>query len=67
MLHPKLIGAVAGLAVGVVWVWFGPLNAFFVALFILGGWIIGKFWIGEIDILDAYERFMHSRGKRPRS
>lgn len=66
MLNPKVVGAVAGLVVGVIGVWLGALEAFIVALFILAGWFIGKFWIGEIDLLDAYERFLRSRGKRPR-
>jgi len=42
------------------------LNAFFVGLIMLGGWLIGKFFAGEIDILELYERFMQSKGKRPR-
>ena len=66
MLNPKIIGALIGLAIGVVLVWFGALQAFLVALFILVGWLIGKFWTGEIDILELYERFMIKRGKRPR-
>jgi hypothetical protein len=66
MTNIKLWGALAGLIIGVVWVWFGPLNAFFVVLFVLGGWLIAKFWAGEIDLLDEYERFMRSRGKRPK-
>jgi hypothetical protein len=64
MLNPKVVGAVAGLVIGVIGVWLGALEAFIVALFILAGWFIGKFWIGEIDLLDAYERFLKSRGKR---
>jgi len=66
MLNPKVIGIFIGLAIGVVAIWFGVLNAFLLALFILAGWLIGKFWVGEIDLLDAYERFLTSRGKRPR-
>lgn len=66
MLNPKVIGIVIGLVIGVVLVWLGALNAFFVALFILAGWLIGKFFVGEIDLLDLYERFMISRGRRPR-
>jgi uncharacterized membrane protein len=65
MLNPKIIGAIAGLVLGIVVVCFG-LKAFIVVLFILVGWLIGKFWMGEIDLLDIYERFMRRRGKRPR-
>ncbi len=65
MLNPKIIGAIAGLVLGIVVVCFG-LKAFIVVLFILVGWLIGKFWMGEIDLLDIYERFMRGRGKRPR-
>lgn len=66
MLNPKVIGAFIGLVIGVVAISFGALNAFFLALFILAGWLIGKFWVGEIDLLDVYERFLVSRGRRPR-
>jgi hypothetical protein len=65
-LNEKLIGFIAALVIGVVFVWLGALNAFFVGLIMLGGWLIGKFFAGEIDILDLYERFMQSKGKRPR-
>ncbi len=65
MLNPKTIGAAIGLVIGVVVVWLGPLEAFFLALFIIAGWFIGKFWMGEIDVIDIYERFMRNRGKRP--
>ena len=65
MLNPKIIGAIAGLVLGIVVVCFG-LKAFIVVLFILVGWLIGKFWMGEIHLLDIYERFMRGRGKRPR-
>ncbi|MFC1923964.1 hypothetical protein ACFLXA_01155 [Chloroflexota bacterium] len=58
------IGIIAGLTIGVVFAWLGALNAFFVALFMLAGWIISKLWLGEIDILELYERFMQSRGGR---
>jgi len=57
-----ITGIIAGLAIGVVFAWLGALNAFFVALFMLAGWLVSKFWLGEIDILELYERFMQSRG-----
>jgi uncharacterized membrane protein len=66
MLSPKIIGATIGLVIGVVIVWLGPLEAFLVALFIIAGWFVGKFWMGEIDVIEIYERFMRNRGKRPR-
>ncbi len=66
MLSPKIIGAVIGLVIGVMLLWFGPLKAFLLVLFILAGWFVGKFWMGEIDLIDIYDRFMSSRGKRPR-
>lgn len=66
MLNPKLIGAIAGLVAGVIVVCFGLLKAILVGLFVLAGWFIAKIWMGEIDLLDVYERFMSSRGKRPR-
>jgi len=66
MLNPKIIGAIVGLVFGVIVIWFGFLTAFLLALFILVGWLVGKFWMGEIDLLALYERFMNSRGKRRR-
>ncbi len=66
MFNPKIIGAIVGLGIGGALLWFGPLKAFLLALFILAGWFVGKCWVGEIDLLDTYERFMRSRGKRPR-
>jgi len=67
MLNPKAIGAIGGLVIGLIVVSLGVLEAFIVALFIGAGWLIGKFWMGELDLADLYERFMRSRGKRPRS
>lgn len=66
MLDRKVIGAIAGLVIGVIVICLGVLKAFVVVLFVLAGWFIGKVWTGEIDLLDVYERFMSSRGKRPR-
>ena len=64
MFDSKVVGAIAGLAIGFAFVAFGALNAFFVALFILAGWLVGKFWLGELDILSYYEAFMESRGRK---
>jgi uncharacterized membrane protein len=66
MLNPKIIGAIVGLIFGVIVIWFGFLKAFLLALCILVGWLVGKFWMGEIDLLALYERFMNSRGRRRR-
>ena len=65
-MNQKVIGIIAGLVIGVIFVWLGALNAFFVALFVLAGWVVAKFLSGEIDILELYQRFMESRGRRTR-
>lgn len=64
MLDSKMVGAIAGVAIGFAFVAFGALNAFFVALFILAGWLVGKFWLGELDFLAYYEAFMLTRGRK---
>lgn len=64
IFNPKVVGIVAGLIIGIAFAWFGALNAFFVALFMFAGWLVAKFLTGEIDVLDLYDRFMRSRGKR---
>lgn len=64
LLNLKLIGAVVGLIVGLVVIIAGALDAFILILFIAAGWLIAKFWMGEIDFIDVYERFLRSRGKR---
>ena len=64
ILNPKLIGALIGLVIGIVAVSAGAWEAFIVALFVLAGWLIAKFWMGEIDLVDSYERFLESRGRR---
>lgn len=66
MLNPKAIGAIAGLILGIIVICFGFLKGLVVVLFILAGWFIGKVLMGEIDLLDLYERFIRSRGKGPR-
>lgn len=66
MLNPKLIGAIAGLVAGVIILCFGFLKAILVGLFVLAGWFIAKIWMGEIDLIDVYERFISSRGKGPK-
>jgi uncharacterized membrane protein len=64
MANPKIVSIVVVLVIGVVFVWLGALNAFFVALFVLAGWLIGKFVTREFDVFDLLERFVESRGKR---
>ena len=62
MGNPKRVGAVIGLVIGVVLVWQGALDAFITALFVFGGWLVGKYMSGEIPILDMLlERFISSR------
>ena len=66
MLNPKMIGAIAGLVLGLIVIIFGVLKAILVILFVLAGWFVGKVWTGEIDLRELYERFMSSRGKGQR-
>jgi len=66
MLSPKVIGAIAGLTLGIVLICFGFWKALAVGVFVLAGWFVGKIWMGEIDLQDIYERFRSSRDKRPR-
>jgi hypothetical protein len=64
MGNPKTLGAVVGAVIGVVFVWQGALDAFFAALFILGGWTVGKYISGEIPIVDTLlEHFITSRNR----
>ena len=66
MSNPKALGALMGLAIGVVFVWQGALDAFFTALFILAGWAIGKYLAGEIPVVDILlERFFAGRNREP--
>ncbi len=65
-METRTIGILIGIVIGVVFVWQGALNAFFVALIILAGWIIAKIVTGEIDLLETYERFQEGRPKRRR-
>jgi len=66
MLSPKTIGAIGGLVFGLIVVTVGFLEALLVALFVAIGWLIGKFWMGEIDLIDLHERFIRSRGRERR-
>jgi len=66
VLNPKLIGAFFGLIVGLVAVLLGIIKALILVLFILAGWAIGKFCMGELDIPAMYRRFKASRDERKR-
>ena len=66
MLDPKIIGAIVGLGIGIAVLWVGPLKTFLLALFVLAGWFVGKYWKGEINLFDLYEFFTRKRGRRPR-
>ena len=60
-LRPKLIGALLGLALALVLIFAGVLTAFIIAFFLLGGWLLGKYVAGEIDLEDLYERYLRDR------
>ena len=61
--NPKLIGILIGLALGAILVFAGALNAFFVALLVVAGWLVGKYVAGEIDLDDLYDRYIRGRTK----
>ena len=61
--NPKLVGILVGLALGAILVFAGTLNAFFVALLVLAGWLVGKYSAGEIDLDDLYDRYLRGRTK----
>ena len=64
MGNPKTAGVIIGIVIGVVFVWQGALDAFIAALFIFGGWLIGKYLSGEIPIIDSLiERFIANRNR----
>lgn len=67
MRDPKAIGIVAGLVAGLIIAWLGFAKFLVVALCVLIGWFVAKVYLGEIDLLDAYERFQSGRGRKPRS
>ncbi|MDY6835410.1 MAG: DUF2273 domain-containing protein [Chloroflexota bacterium] len=59
--NPKILGALFGLALGIVVILAGVLNALLVALLVSVGWIVGKYVLGEVDLDDMYDR--HLRGR----
>ena len=66
MSHAKTIGLVAGLIAGIIIAWLGFAKFLIVALCVLIGWFVAKVYLGEIDLLDAYERFQSGRGRKRR-
>jgi len=66
MGNAKVIGIAAGLVAGLIIAWLGFAKFLVVALCVLIGWFVAKVYLGEIDLLDAYERFQSGRGKKPR-
>ena len=65
MMHPKTIGVVAGLIAGIVIAWLGFAKFLVVVICVLIGWFIAKVYLGEIDLLDTYERFQTGRRRKP--
>jgi hypothetical protein len=66
MLHPKTIGVVGGLIAGVIIAWLGFAAFLVVVLCVVIGWFAAKVYLGEIDLLDKYEKFQADRGRRRR-
>ncbi|MCK5212340.1 MAG: DUF2273 domain-containing protein [Dehalococcoidia bacterium] len=66
MRNAKTVGIVAGLVAGLIIAWLGFAKFLVVALCVCIGWLVAKVYLGEIDLLDTYERFQSGRGKRPR-
>jgi len=60
----KTVGVVVGIVFAIVALTVGFWQAFVVVLCSLVGWLIVKFWMGEIDFIDWYENFLRKRGKR---
>jgi hypothetical protein len=50
MIRTSTIGLIVGLILGYVWVFHGFGTALLIGLVAAGGWLIGKFISGEIDI-----------------
>jgi chromate transport protein ChrA len=65
-MNPKAIGIVGGLVAGIVITWLGFDKFLIVVLCVLIGWFIAKVYVGEIDLLDSYERFQAGRSRRNR-
>ena len=66
MGNPKTVGIVAGLVAGLILAVLGFAKFLVVALCVGIGWLVAKVYLGEIDLLDTYERFQSGRGRKPR-
>jgi len=66
MRNPKTVGIVAGLVAGLIIAVLGFAKFLVVALCVGIGWLVAKVYLGEIDLLDTYERFQSGRGRKPR-
>ncbi len=66
MLHPKTIGVVGGLIAGIIIMWLGFGAFLVVVLCVIIGWFAAKVYLGEIDLLDKYEKFQADRGHKRR-
>ena len=60
-LRMKLLGAGVGLAFALTLIFGGALTAFLVVSFVTGGWLVGKYAAGEIDLRDLYDRYLRER------
>lgn len=65
-MNPKIVGIVGGLVAGVIITWLGFDKFLVVVLCVLIGWFVAKVYMGEIDLLDSYERFQAGRSRRNR-
>jgi len=63
-LNVKVIGVIFGFVFGLITIIVGLWQAAVVLICALVGWLVVKFWLGEIDFIDAYEEFLRRRGKR---
>ena len=59
--NPKLVGAVIGLILGLTLIFAGALNALILIGLVGAGWIVGKYFAGEIDMDDLYDRYLRGR------
>ncbi|KJS14175.1 MAG: small integral membrane protein [Peptococcaceae bacterium BRH_c8a] len=57
----KILGAVAGLAVGISIILFGVLKTFFVAICVVLGYLAGKQLDDRVDIRDKILRLLGER------
>lgn len=64
MNNPKSLGLTLGLVIGTVLVWLGLWQAAVVGILGFTGWLVGKFIVGELPILDSLlERFVENRDR----